>query len=119
MDFDALKSAVRQGQRLVTAHGVIELDADGLDALEVWASLLDPMAEIIEDYPADPRGSRCLILSFVAAQPVHTVIAYPAKRHAPKQGLSALTMMITAYCPDRRPHEWSADYRKRQPRSID
>ncbi len=68
MDFEALKSAIRQSQRLVTTHAALELDADSLDVLEVWASLLDPKAELIEDYPTDPRGPSCLILSYVAGQ---------------------------------------------------
>ncbi|HEY7127767.1 MAG TPA: DUF4258 domain-containing protein [Ktedonobacterales bacterium] len=104
-----------QKQRIVTLHAALELDTDGLDALDVWASILAPAAETVEDYPTDPRGPSCLILSFVASQPVHTVIAYPAKRQAAKQGLAAVAVLITAYCPDKRPHEWSADYRQRLP----
>ena len=44
MDFEALKEAIRQHQRVVTAHAAIELDADGLDALEVWESILAAQA---------------------------------------------------------------------------
>lgn len=117
MDFEALKNAIRQSRRLVTVHAGLELDADGLDALEVWASIQTSQAEMIEDYPNDLRGPSCLILSFIAGDPVHTVIAYPAKRHATKQQLPAVAVMITAYRPDKHLHDWSEDYRKRLPQS--
>lgn len=117
MDFVALKEAIQGHRRLITFHAVLELEADGLEAAEVWASMLDATAEIIEDYAADPRGSSCLILSFVVGCPVHTVVAYPSKRAAPKRGLTDLAVMVTAYRPDRCPQEWSTDYRQRQPRS--
>jgi hypothetical protein len=117
MDFEALKNAIGQGRRLVTVHAGLELDADGLDAFEVWASIQSSQAEMLEDYSDDPRGPSCLMLSFVAGDPVHTVIAYPAKRHAAKQQLPEVAVMITAYRPDRGSHQWSADYRKRLPQS--
>jgi len=93
MDFEALKNAIRQNHRLVTIHAASELDADGLDAQEVWASIQTSSAEMIEDYPPDPRGPGCLILSFVAGCPVHTVVAYPAKRHATKQQFQEIAVL--------------------------
>ncbi|HEY7359129.1 MAG TPA: DUF4258 domain-containing protein [Ktedonobacterales bacterium] len=68
---------------------------------------------IIEDYPQDPRGPSCLLLALVNGRPIHTVVAYPAKRHATSMGISAVAVIITVYRPDERPQEWSADYQTR------
>jgi hypothetical protein len=113
VDFEALRQAIQQEYTLLTRHARDELIADVLEEEQVWTSILDTTAEIIEDYPADPRGPSCLILSFVQEQPVHTVVAYPSRRFATQRQLPALVVLITAYRPDRRPAEWSADYRTR------
>jgi hypothetical protein len=35
-------------------------------------------AEIIEDYPGDPRGATCLILAWTAGgRALHAVVSYP------------------------------------------
>jgi hypothetical protein len=58
--------------------------------------------EIVEDYPADPRGHSCLMLGFGdGALPVHVVCS-------PKDEYLAI---ITAYRPD--PDQWSKDFRRR------
>lgn len=58
--------------------------------------------EIIEDYPADPRGHSCLLFAYVAGgRPVHVVCA-------PKQDYLAV---ITAYIPSR--EEWEHNFKKR------
>jgi len=113
MDFADLRIAIRQQRIFTTGHAYTELAADGLKAAPIWASILDASAEMIEDYPTDARGPSCLILSFVDGQPIHSVVAYPAARHAVRQGLPTVAVMITVYRPDQRPHEWSADLRTR------
>jgi len=113
VDFEALKQAIQRQHTLLTRHAQNELIADLLEEESVWLSILAPGARIIEEYPDDPRGPSCLILSFVQQQPVHTVVAYPARRAAAAQQHIAVAVMITAYRPDKRPHEWDADYQTR------
>ena len=77
-----------------------------LDIQEVWASII-ACGEVIEDYPTDPRGASCLMFSLlVDSRPVHCVLGYTDLRET--------VVIITAYRPDLRPHEWNADYRIRQ-----
>ena len=115
MDFLQLKITIQRGDRLMSIHAVSEALADILDPDMIWSSILLQTSEIVEDYPTDPRGPSCLLLSFIDGQPIHTVVAFPAKRIATQKGITVLAFMITVYCPDQRSHEWSADYRTRLP----
>lgn len=115
MDLLALQGDVRRGVRLVSTHALSEAIADGLRPADVWAGIAGSTAEVIEDYPHDPRGASCLILCFVQGRPVHSVVAYPSKRLAAQRQLSSLPFMVTVYRPDLRPHEWSSDFRTRVP----
>lgn len=58
--------------------------------------------EVIENYPQDPRGQSCLILSIAGKRPLHVVCA-------PKEDYLAI---ITAYIPS--DQEWESGYRKRK-----
>ena len=59
--------------------------------------------EVIEDYPQDPRGPRCLLLGVgEGGRLLHVVCS-------PKDDYLAI---ITAYVPD--PEQWSADVRRRR-----
>jgi hypothetical protein len=59
--------------------------------------------DLVEDYPADPRGHSCLILGFGdGGRPIHVVCA-------PKEDYLAI---ITAYLPDGR--EWTGGFRVRR-----
>lgn len=115
MDIPALRAAMRRGAVLNTQHAVQEANADSLLLDEVWASLLDTSAAVIEDYPTDPHGPSCLILSYVRQQPVHSVVAFPSRRHAAILQMPGVAVMITVYRPDACPHEWAHDYRTRLP----
>ena len=58
--------------------------------------------DVIEDYPADPRGHSCLLLGLGdGGRALHVCCA-------PKEDYLAV---ITAYLPDA--HEWSGDFRMR------
>lgn len=114
MDLAAMRSAAKQDNILTTAHALTVALSEGLMVADMWASLPAADAEIIEDYPTDPRGPSCLLLSFVGGSPVHSVVAYPAKRQAASVQVQAVTVLITVYRPDGRPHEWSGDYRQRR-----
>jgi len=116
MDLYALRATIQRDDTFVSPHALSEALADGLVIDEIWASLLDSMAEVIEDYPTDPRGSSCLLLSFVNQRPVHTVIAFPCKRYAANRQVQAIAFLVTIYRPDLRSHEWDASFRVRLPR---
>ena len=59
--------------------------------------------EIIENYPADPRGHSCLVFrQKVEGRPIHVVCAS-------KEDYLAI---ITAYIPT--PDEWDANFKKRK-----
>lgn len=59
--------------------------------------------ELVEDYPADPRGHSCLILGFGDnEQPIHVV-------YSPKDDYLAV---ITAYLPNEQ--EWTDGFRARR-----
>lgn len=59
--------------------------------------------DLVEDYPDDPRGHSCLILSWTETRrPLHVVCA-------PKEDYLAV---ITAYVPNS--EEWEDDFKKRK-----
>ncbi|HEY7832680.1 MAG TPA: DUF4258 domain-containing protein [Ktedonobacterales bacterium] len=110
-----VRSAIRHGDRLVTAHAANEAVADHLFLDAIWASVIDQSAGVVEDYPNDPRGPSCLILSAINSRPIHTVVAYPAKRLAAQRQIPAVAVLITVYRPELRASEWSSDFRTRLP----
>ena len=62
--------------------------------------------EVIADYPDDQPYPSCLLLGFVAGQPVHVVVA--------REESTGRCFVVTAYRPD--PALWSDDFRtRRQP----
>lgn len=88
----------------VTPHIAEELDSDDLSLDELLECLLHGVSEVIEDYPGDPRGASCLILTWRPdGSPIHTVIGYSGER---------LTL-VTVYRPDRDRGRWSNDFRRR------
>lgn len=115
MDLSDLQTAIRQDNLFVSPHALSEAIADQLSIDDIWASILEATVAVIEDYPSDPRGPSCLILSFIAGHPVHTVIAFPSKRYAARRQVSVIAFLVTVYRPDLRSHEWDSDYRTRLP----
>lgn len=116
MDLHALRVTIKRDDTFVSPHALSEALVDGLVIDDIWVSLLDPAAEVIEDYPTDPRGPSCFMLSFVNQHPVHTVIAFPCKRYAANRKVPAIAFLVTIYRPDLRSHEWDASFRVRLPR---
>lgn len=71
-----------------------------ISAAEVRAVI--EQGEVIEDYPADPRGHNCLMIGVgTDGRPIHVVCS-------PKEDYLAI---ITAYIPEA--GKWSADFRVR------
>lgn len=115
MDLEAVRDAIRRGDTLVTLHAQREAAADGLFVGEVWDSLLDSTAEIIEDNPNDLRGPTSLILTWIAGRPIHCLAAYPAPRASRAQGTPSTAVLVTLWRPDERANEWSPDFKTRLP----
>ena len=106
MTDQGLRSGIAAQPPAWTVHAIQEALNDALPQRDVEDALASD-AEIIEDYPNDPRGPSCLALAHLLAdqRPVHTVIGY-----------SMLPMVIvTVWRPDLEPHKWSSDFRRRMP----
>lgn len=88
-----------------TAHATSKCLKRGLTHQCVISALLD-YAEVIEDYPDDPRGHSCLVLTFEAGQrdkPLHVIVGLRDPDRI---------IIITVYRPD--PSEWESDYKTRK-----
>ena len=86
----SVQSEFRQGRYRITVHGLQEATKDRISDEEMTEAILDEDAEIVEDYPDDPRGSSCLILGWTdSGRPLHVVVAYPPD-----------PAVITVYAPD-------------------
>jgi len=86
-----------------TFHALKEETVEGLTALEIQKALLTGF-ELVEDYPNDPRGHSCLVLTWVRGNPVHIVCA-------PHE--EAL-IIVTVYIPSL--EDWEEDFKTRRKR---
>ena len=67
------------------------------------------MGECIEDYPTDPRGPSCLVLTYLPdGSPIHVLWGFDAP--------SGQAILITVYRPDSL--RWSEDLRTRRGRDA-
>lgn len=102
MDIVALKAAIAVNIRF-GAHGLQPLLDDNLDINEVRAGIL-ATGDMIEDYPNDPRGPSCLVLSLLPdGGQVHTAWGWHG---------TDVPILITAYRP--RPDKFLPDGRTRR-----
>lgn len=98
---EAIRRLVREGQYRVTLHAEHERDQDRMLGREIEEALCSPQAEVIEEYPSDPRGPSFLLLGFTeAGLPIHAVCA-----------LTEVLVIITLYRPD--PTRW-IEWRQRR-----
>jgi len=106
MEIGVLKAALASANGVIlTRHAQIEALAEQLNLKEVRASII-ANGEIIEDYPNDPRGMSCLILSsLLDGRPVHSCWGYQPLLHT--------AVLITVYRPDLQPLKWMLDWRRR------
>lgn len=84
-----------------TLHALQREAEEGLTAEDVCDSMRDDF-ELVEDYPDDPRGHSCLILTWISSVPVHIVCA-PHEDNL---------IVITAYIPPI--EEWGEDFKNRR-----
>lgn len=87
-----------------TLHALRREAKEGLIADDVRDSMREGF-ELVEDYPDDPRGHSCLMLTWIRDMPVHIVCA-------PHEDT---LLVITAYIPT--VEEWGEDFKtRRKPR---
>jgi len=84
-----------------TLHALKEEMRDGLTANYIDESLLNGF-ELVEDYPTDPRGHSCLLLTWYRDRPIHVVCALH----------EAMLIIVTVYIPSSQ--EWKDDFKTRQ-----
>ena len=104
IDVEAFRRLIREGRYRLTLHAETERDVDHITAREISEALLSDEAELIENYPDDPRGPSFLLLGFTQeGQPIHFVCA-----------VGDVAIVITLYRPD--PEHW-VNWRVRKERA--
>ena len=98
---DGIQAEIKGGSHRFTIHAGERMIERHIAVGEVKEAVLAESAEIIEDYPNDPRGSSCLIFGMTTkGRPLHVQCSYPPG-----------VVVITAYEPE--PTEW-LDWRIRR-----
>lgn len=98
---DRLRPLVKTRRYRLTLHAEEERDADEITIDDIEQAFSSPQAEVIEDYPDDPRGHSALVLGLTTArEPLHAVWSIHENT----------AVLITIYRPD--PGLW-IDWRKR------
>lgn len=75
MSIEEIKRLIREGRYEVSIHAQQEGLEDDLDIEEVESAVIQ--GDLIEDYPADPRGPSCLVGGLAGAKPIHVVLDGP------------------------------------------
>ena len=88
----SIQQQVRARQYRLTIHAEREREADSITIREFEEALLSQRCEVVENYPADPRGASCLLLGFTEQdRPLHIVCWV---------SLPDMLILITVYRPD-------------------
>lgn len=102
---DQLRDSVRNRDYELTLHARRRINLRRISVREIEDAVLNVEAEVIEDYPDDPRGASCLILGFASdTRPIHVQLTYPTS-----------VAVITAYEPD--PEQWT-DFKTRRHEQV-
>ena len=96
-----VQESIQNAGLLFSLHAQQQITARKIKVSEIRAALISSDAEIIEDYPNDPRGPSCLVYGESANKPLHIHISYPPD-----------ILIITAYQPD--PEKWKDDLKNRK-----
>lgn len=95
---------IARGEVRVSLHGYDELAADGLTVRDAVAGVAS--ADVLESYPAYPKGLCLLVLELDRdGRPFHVVWGIPAGRTSP-------AVLVTAYRPD--PEKWDETWSRRR-----
>jgi hypothetical protein len=96
-----IQAAFAERRYLVTVHGAKQADKREITLREVREAIASGAAEIIEDYPNDPRGASCLVFGITErGRMLHVQVAY-----------SPRVSVITTYEPD--PAKWAGGRQRR------
>lgn len=96
-----IQSVIRARSYRFTLHAGDRMTEREISVRNLEEAILSVEAEVIEDYPGDPRGASCLILGFTSdARPWHIQCTYPPN-----------VSVVTAYQPS--PEEW-VDWKTRK-----
>lgn len=91
---EIIHASIKEKDYYFTLHAGNRMTERHISVKEVEEALLSDNAEVIEEYPEDPRGSSCLVLGITkGGRPVHIQCTYPPN-----------VAIITAYEP--KPDEW-------------
>ena len=102
--FNRIRVLISGGSVRISEHGYDKLAAEGLFARELVEGA--KTAELIEDYPAYPKGPCVLLLQRTEdGRSVHTVWGLPAGHTSP-------AVLVTAYLPD--PEKWESGFKRRR-----
>jgi hypothetical protein len=75
-ELERIRNAVLDGQYTLTEHAYDEMDADGLDVLDIEAAILT--GEIEQALTMDPRGTRYVVIGEATDQqtPIGVVVRF-------------------------------------------
>ncbi|MBI4603870.1 MAG: DUF4258 domain-containing protein [Planctomycetes bacterium] len=66
-----IHESIRHGTYEISLHADEERLQEGMTVRDIEEALA--AAELLEDYPDDPRGHSCLVLGYSSGRPVHCV----------------------------------------------
>ena len=93
MDLQEIQELVRQGNYEFSFHAQQERLEENLDITEIETAVVGT-AEILEEYPSDPRGESCLLLGFAGSRPVHVVLGWAERKRDGRKILRVITVYI-------------------------
>ena len=94
MDLREIQQLLREGKYEVSFHAQQERLEEDLDLIQLEAAIVEH-GELLEDYPDDPRGESCLVLSFIGSRPLHAVLGWATM----KTETQRMLRLITVYTP--------------------
>ena len=71
MDINSIRDNIKENEYDLSEHAHRERQEEQITVSEIERVILE--GGIIEQYPSDPRGKRCLVAGKVAKQPLHVV----------------------------------------------
>jgi len=74
VDVEAIKSKVRDGTWLISAHADQEAADENIDIAEIRDAILG--GQILEQYADTGRGPSCLLVGFANGRPTHVVCGW-------------------------------------------
>jgi len=92
MDLNEIQQLARRGRYEFSIHAQRERLEEDLDVAEIEQAIAH--GEILEEYPADPRGESCLMLGYVRTQPIHAVLGWTRRKSEGERVLRIITVYV-------------------------